>query len=855
MTEYSEPIVARVLADIRGFKASMGEAGREAKKLADGGSSHFARLASVGKAAAITIGTSAIGIGAASVKMAADFQEGMTTLVTGAGESEKNIAAVRNGILRLAVATGTSTKQLTDGMYLIESAGYHGAQGLSVLKAAAQGAKVGNADLGTVAGAVTTVLHDYHLAAGNAASVTSALVQTVASGKTHMEDLGRALGAVLPLASSLGVSFPQVAGAMATMTNAGMNARRSAMMLNNTLRSLAAPSGVAMSALTSVGLTAQQVKDTLSTKGLTGALQLVQDAIGSKFNARNALIIFDQLDYAAQKLAAHQKMTASETAGFQRALGTAGLKAADFKAAIDLRGVAGAMQLLEGHMSKTMPSSSVAAVEAFKNILGGATGYNVALMLGGKNMAAYQRNVASIGGVLNKHAKDVQGMNLVQKDFNFKLAQARQAIETTAIRLGTLLIPWVERAAKAVAGLSGFFVRHRTIALAVGAAIGGVLTLAITAYVAQLTKAGYKSIVEFGKMIRGAVKWAVTTTASVVEAAAAWITANAGMMASAVASAAAILIAWAPLILTIGAIGLAVYELYQHWDQVWGFITGTAARAWALIKRYSGYIVLALAVIALPIAILIETAIQLYKHWDQVWAGIKAVTSAVWNDVLKPVFTALGDAFRVIGGALSWLYRNVWLPQWNAIRTVAGEVWTGLKVVFGFYEGAFKGIGRALSWLANTVWYPLWDGIRSAVEFVWSIIKPIFDKIKDAIGFIGKGIGAIGKAAGAIGGAVGHVAGFLGFDTGGVVPGPVGAPRIAVVHGGETILPTHKAGVGPKPIPAASSGSGSGGDVHIHFDGPVYGANADELARQIANSLNRISGTGGILRPFVLTPT
>ena len=32
------------------------------------------------------------------------------------------------------------------------------------------------------------------------------------------------------------------------------------------------------------------------------------------------------------------------------------------------------------------------------------------------------------------------------------------------------------------------------------------------------------------------------------------------------------------------------------------------------------------------------------------------------------------------------------------------------------------------------------------------------------------------------------------FDTGGVVPGPVGEPRLAVVHGGETVLPTHKPG-------------------------------------------------------------
>lgn len=35
-----------------------------------------------------------------------------------------------------------------------------------------------------------------------------------------------------------------------------------------------------------------------------------------------------------------------------------------------------------------------------------------------------------------------------------------------------------------------------------------------------------------------------------------------------------------------------------------------------------------------------------------------------------------------------------------------------------------------------------------------------------------------------------------GFDAGGVVPGPIGSRQVALVHGGETILPTHRQGVG-----------------------------------------------------------
>jgi TP901 family phage tail tape measure protein len=174
-------------------------------------------------------------------------------------------------------------EELSKGMYLIESAGYHGAQGLSVLKAAAEGAKVGGADMATVANGLTTALTDYNIPASRANAVTSALVQTVADGKMKMQDLSSSLGMVMPKAAAVGVSFQDVNGALATMTASGMTARRASMNLANTIMSLAAPGAKASDALTSVGLTAQQVKDALSQKGLAGTLEMVTDAVGNKF--------------------------------------------------------------------------------------------------------------------------------------------------------------------------------------------------------------------------------------------------------------------------------------------------------------------------------------------------------------------------------------------------------------------------------------------------------------------------------------------------------------------------------------------------------------------------------------------
>jgi TP901 family phage tail tape measure protein len=234
--------------------------------------------------ATLAVGAAAfVGVGVAAVKMGMDFQSAMTQLVTGAGESEKNISLVSNGILNMAGSVGTSAMDLAKGMYYIESAGYHGAQGLDVLKAAAEGAKVGNADLQTVAAAVTTALTDYHIPAQRADAVTSALVETVALGKMKMDDLAGSIGKVMPVAAALGISFQDVGGAMAEMTNQGLTARFAATHLQNTLLALSAPSKIAIAAMDSVKLSGQDVKNALDEHGLAGALTLIEQHVGSTF--------------------------------------------------------------------------------------------------------------------------------------------------------------------------------------------------------------------------------------------------------------------------------------------------------------------------------------------------------------------------------------------------------------------------------------------------------------------------------------------------------------------------------------------------------------------------------------------
>lgn len=268
------------------FKEAMAASDELAKKST--GDSHatgdaFDKLGRAGKIAFTAIGGGIGELIGHSAEMAGDFQEKMTLLVTGAGESKSQIEDVSKGILDMAPKVATSTDQMADGMYMIESAGFHGKEGLDVLKSAAEGAKVGNSDLGTTADALTTIMKDYHVPTSQAADVTSKLVATVASGKTHMQDLASSMSHVLPFSAGLGVSLNDTMGAMATMTGQGIQADQAATYLKFTMMALANETPKGKKALEEVGLTSKQVADDLKNKGLHGTLDEITEAIGKKF--------------------------------------------------------------------------------------------------------------------------------------------------------------------------------------------------------------------------------------------------------------------------------------------------------------------------------------------------------------------------------------------------------------------------------------------------------------------------------------------------------------------------------------------------------------------------------------------
>lgn len=249
--------------------AAAGDAAAASAAKTDAAGASAAGMGSKMKMAGLAV---AVGIGVATEE-AAKFQAETTRLVTSAGESAANLGKVRQGMLAVSAQTDTSTEQMASGMYTIESAGFHGAQGLTVLKAAAQGAKDEGAELSTVSNAVTDALVDFHQPASQAANVTSQLIAAVSHGKTTFEEFSGSMSNVLPLASAMHLSLADVSGVLAEMTAHGVSAQQASQDEANAMRELMKPNAAMVKEFTALGITSDEVYKKLGSAGLGGTMQ------------------------------------------------------------------------------------------------------------------------------------------------------------------------------------------------------------------------------------------------------------------------------------------------------------------------------------------------------------------------------------------------------------------------------------------------------------------------------------------------------------------------------------------------------------------------------------------------------
>lgn len=227
--------------------------------------------------AASKVGAVAIaGLAVGAVKMASDFQTSFTEVTTLFDAPQKQIDALREGVLDLSATMGLDAVETTKALYQAISAGVAPAEALRFIEENARLAIGGVTDLSTAVDLTTTVINAFGLQTKDTAKVSDLMFTAVRLGKTTVSELGEAMFNVAPVAGAMGVSVEQTAAALAALTAQGVPTTVATTQLRQAILSLTAPTKRQSALMKELGLSFDE--DKLQAVGLAGAFQEMIEA-------------------------------------------------------------------------------------------------------------------------------------------------------------------------------------------------------------------------------------------------------------------------------------------------------------------------------------------------------------------------------------------------------------------------------------------------------------------------------------------------------------------------------------------------------------------------------------------------
>lgn len=249
-------IVIRLMADTASYEAAMTHAGSTARTVASG-------MENTGrKSALIASGMTAAGLavaafGVAAVKMAADFDQQMSTVQANTGATSAQMDQLRAAAIEAGASTVYSASDSADAINDLGKAGMSvtdiltGGLSGALNLAASDGMAVGDA-----AEYMANALSMFHLKGSQASQVADTLAAGAGKAVGNVSDFGEALNNCGAQANSFGMNVQETTGVLALFAQNGTIGAEAGTQLNSMLMKLAAPSAEASNTMKELGISA-----------------------------------------------------------------------------------------------------------------------------------------------------------------------------------------------------------------------------------------------------------------------------------------------------------------------------------------------------------------------------------------------------------------------------------------------------------------------------------------------------------------------------------------------------------------------------------------------------------------------
>lgn len=244
------------MADTASYEAAMTRAGSTAKTVASGmeGTGRKSALIASGMTAA---GLAVAAFGVAAVKMAADFDQQMSTVQANTGATSAQMDQLRAAAIEAGASTVYSASDSADAINDLGKAGMSvtdiltGGLSGALNLAASDGMAVGDA-----AEYMANALSMFHLKGSQASQVADTLAAGAGKAVGNVSDFGEALNNCGAQANSFGMNVQETTGVLALFAQNGTIGAEAGTQLNSMLMKLAAPSIEAANTMKELGISA-----------------------------------------------------------------------------------------------------------------------------------------------------------------------------------------------------------------------------------------------------------------------------------------------------------------------------------------------------------------------------------------------------------------------------------------------------------------------------------------------------------------------------------------------------------------------------------------------------------------------
>lgn len=224
--------------------------------------------------------------GASALKASANFQTATTQLQTLSAVTPEMAENMRKAVLSMSTEVAIGPQKLMEALLQVTSTGIRGAEALDILKIAAQGSSIGLGNTSEVAKTLTSAMQAYGMENMSASRAANILYKTVVEGKGDLQEFAGAMGRVVGIAATVGVSLADVGTYIATFTRLGVSAAEAVTSLRGTLQALELrDTRGANAALSQIGETIHSVRASIAERGLVQTLIDLKQRFGENDEA------------------------------------------------------------------------------------------------------------------------------------------------------------------------------------------------------------------------------------------------------------------------------------------------------------------------------------------------------------------------------------------------------------------------------------------------------------------------------------------------------------------------------------------------------------------------------------------